>query len=83
MTSGTERISVALAAVRGKAIDRVFVVSTNGRFELFLVFTDATYYEFYGGGEINGARTLDKGNVGAVRELVARRGGSVVEIGVL
>ena len=81
MTAGTDKISAGLAAVSGKVIDRLFIVNTSGRFELFVVFTDATYYEFYGSGDISGARAIDKGDAGAVRELLARRGGNVVEIG--
>jgi hypothetical protein len=81
MTSGIKKICAALAAVSGKSIDRLFIVNTARRFELLIVFTDATYYEFHGTGDINGARAIDKGDAAAVRKILERRGGDVVEIG--
>jgi len=81
MNSGIKKIQAALAAVRGKSIDRLFIVNPGRRFELLIVFTDATYYEFHGSGDINGARGIDKGDAAAVRKILERRGGDVVEIG--
>jgi hypothetical protein len=81
MTSGTKKIRAALTGVSGKSIDRLFIIKTGQRFELLIAFTDATYYEFYGSGEINGGRAIDKGDAAAVRKLLALRGGDVVEIG--
>jgi hypothetical protein len=81
------KIATALANVRGKTIEGVVLVRHDGdtnhdlSFQLYITFTDGTYYEFYGTGHLNGARGLDRGDLGAVREIVQRRGGEHLEIG--
>jgi len=82
MSTTAAKISVALAKVRGKTIDRVFVVQHVDRgFQLIIAFADASYYEFYGSGDLNGARVIDKGDSAIVRELLSRNEGTVIEIG--
>lgn len=79
---GAKKIATALVGVRGKSIERVFVVHhDDNRFQLYLVFSDATYYEFYGTGGVSGARCIDRDSLSAVREMIERRGGDIVEIG--
>ncbi len=81
MPKSTTKIATALANIRGKCVDRVFVVDHGDRFRLFVVFTDGTNYEFYGKGGISGARTIIRGDAETVRQQLARDTGEVVEIG--
>ena len=76
------KISEALARVSGKTIERVFVAGhKDGRFQLYLVFRDGTYYEFYGTGALSGARCIDRGDPATVRAFLDWRNAEVVEIG--
>ena len=82
MPTSTTKIATALAKIRGKTIDRLFVADHGDRFRMFVVFTDGTNYEFYGKGGIEGARSIAKGDAEAVRKQLARvKEGEVVEIG--
>ena len=81
MPTNAAKIASALATIRGKTVDRLFVVDHGGRFRLFVVFTDGTNYEFYGKGGIEGARSITRGDAATVRKQLARDTGEVVEIG--
>lgn len=55
------KLETALPQLVGKTIERSLVAEhTDGRFQLYLIFTDGTAYEFYGRDGINGARGLDR-----------------------
>ena len=81
MPTSAEKIAIALAKIRGKTVDRLFFVDHPTHFQLFLVFGDGTNYEFYGNGEISGARAISRGDADTVRKQLARGPGKVVEIG--
>jgi hypothetical protein len=57
----------ALPRLVGKTIARVVVKEgTNPQAQVFVIFTDRTYYEFYG--DMNGAAGIDRGDI---REVLA------------
>ena len=64
----------AIKYLVGKTISGVVVKSSNRtpRIQVFLVFTDDTYYEFYcGSGDLTGAGAIDRGGLEAVRLYMA------------
>lgn len=66
-----EKLEPALAGIIGKAIEGVIIADhPNGFFQVFLTFTDGTHYEFYGDGQINGARKYDQGGISSVRKFI-------------
>lgn len=71
----------ALAGTIGKSIDRVFVTHhPDGRSQIFLVFTDGTYYEFYGRGGFEGTRCVYDGDAATVRARLSGSGAEVIEV---
>jgi hypothetical protein len=81
--TGAVKIAAALAEVGSKTIDRVFVVHHPDRFQLIIAFADNTYYEFYGSGELSGARRIDRGNAAAIRDMLSHERCEVVETSML
>jgi hypothetical protein len=63
----------------GKTIARtMLVIHEDGRHQLWLFFTDGTSYEFYGRGDISGARHPDETAVEAVFRSVLPGGAKVL-----
>lgn len=52
------KLASALPEALGKTIAHIVVTEHQGRFQLVLVFTDGTHYEFYGEGWLSGARQV-------------------------
>jgi hypothetical protein len=72
---------IALEEVLGKTIERVFVAKRFvGRMQLFLVFTDGTYYELYGSQAFEGGSGVYRGDAAVVRDILSRSGAWVTEI---
>ncbi len=62
--------------LKGKTIAHVIIKEgTSPRAQVFLVFTDSTYYEFYSESPINGSSDIDVGGLAAA---VAHSGQKVV-----
>lgn len=67
-----EKLRAALAGTLGKTINGFFISEHPGKhFQVFLTFADGTYYEFYGEGHLNGARSLDRGDQVSVRKFLS------------
>jgi hypothetical protein len=63
-------------------VQRVFVADhEDGRFQLFLVFTDGTHYELYGTGTLSGARDVEPGDDFEVRRRLSLSPALVAEVG--
>ena len=65
----------------GKTIAGIVLRDSNGagpRDQLFLVFTDNTYWEFYG--EVGWSEHLEVGDLETVKQYAARFGGNVEAI---
>lgn len=61
------KLQTALPALVGKTIERTLVAEhQDGRFQVYLIFTDGTAYEFYGRDGINGARRLDRATLSQI-----------------
>ncbi len=70
------RIKTVLPRLKGKTIAHVIIKEgTSPRAQLFFVFTDDTYYEFYSDSPINGASDIDVGGLAAA---VAHSGQKIV-----
>jgi hypothetical protein len=75
------KLAAALSSAIGKKLDRVIIAGhSEARFQLYLVFTDGTYYEFYGRGTLEGARAVDRGSAATLREMLTRSGAQFIEI---
>ncbi len=71
--SNVDKLHTALQGVIGRAIAGVVIAEHEAeRFQLFLAFTDGTHYEFYGAGDLNGARKIDHGDIRMVRGILAK-----------
>jgi hypothetical protein len=63
-----KKLTSALPAIIGKTIAHVVMAGhTDGRSQLFLIFTDDTHYEFYAVDTLSGARGVDRGGLAAIR----------------
>ena len=61
------KLQYALPQLVGRTIERTLVAEhPDGRFQVYLIFTDGTAYEFYGESSINGARRLDRATVSEI-----------------
>jgi len=61
------KLQDALPQLVGRTIERTLVSEhRDGRFQVFLFFTDGTAYEFYGRDNINGARRIDRISVSTI-----------------
>ena len=70
------RIKSVLPRLKGKTIAHAIIKEgTSPRAQLFLVFTDNTYYEFYSESPINGSSDIDVGGFAAA---VAHSGQKIV-----
>lgn len=79
--SSLSKVSDAISQALGKTIEHVFLAQNPRLFRIVLVFSDDTYYEFYGAGTLNGARDLDRGEAAFVRGwLAGDREGTLVEV---
>jgi hypothetical protein len=70
-----------LKQVVGKTIAGIVTREGAGagpRYQLFMIFTDNTYLEFYG--DMGWSTRLESGDVETVRQYVSRFGGRVVAI---
>ena len=64
-------------------IDRVFVTepNKNGRFQMYLVFSEGTSYEMYGMGlGLRGARHVDRQNANEIRHYLLLSGDTFIEV---
>jgi len=69
-----DKLDTALQEIIGKTLDGVVVTeNTHARFQIFLLFTDGTHYEFYGAGDIDGARSASKGDPKRMRSLLSKQ----------
>jgi hypothetical protein len=60
-------ITTVLPRLVGKTISHVVLKEGKGpRAQLFLVFADGTYYEFYADSSIDGAAGIDRGGLSTV-----------------
>jgi hypothetical protein len=76
------KLGIALPPVVGKTIERIFLVPlADHAFQIHLVFTDETYYEWYGTVTPSGGPVVDSGTVGAVREISVHNSGGALEVG--
>jgi hypothetical protein len=70
-----------LKQIVGKTIAGIITregVEAGPRYQLFMIFTDNTYVEFYG--DIGWSTHLESGGIGTVRDYLTRFGGRVVVI---
>jgi len=76
----SSKCAQALPYLVGKTIEHVVVKEGKGPpGQLFLVFTDGTYYEFYFDGSITGRRDVEVGGLEDVRAYMAPEQAVVVE----
>jgi hypothetical protein len=67
------KLQEALPQLVGRTIERTLVSEhRDGRFQVFLFFTDGTAYEFYGRDSINGARRIDRISVSTICRCMPR-----------
>jgi hypothetical protein len=78
MTMSTAEIltQVVRKTIAGVVIHRS--LGSGPRDQLFIVFTDNTYAEFYG--DVGWANSLEVGNLETVKQYAARLGGNVIVI---
>ena len=70
-----------LKQIIGKSISGIVLTENTGsgpRYQIFVIFTDNTYLEFYG--DMSWATHLETGNIETVRQYAARFGGKVIVI---
>ena len=61
------KLQDALPQLVGRTIERTLVSEhPDGRFQVYLIFTDGTAYELYGQDSINGERRLDRATVSEI-----------------
>jgi len=74
-TAGAGEMAAAAPGIVGKTIAHVVVKKRPGpRSQLFLVFTDGTYYEFFcPDGDLEGASAVDHGTLDDVRRYQGER----------
>lgn len=64
----------------GKTIAHIVLkTGSSPESQLFLLFTDGTYYEFFGG-PLNGANSIDRGTLDDVRRYMSPSQKNVVEV---
>jgi uncharacterized SAM-binding protein YcdF (DUF218 family) len=67
-------IAPSLPALGGKTIAHIVLKKgSSPTGQLFLVFTDGTYYEFYSGSPIDGTTSFDGGGLAAAIRYMAPR----------
>lgn len=68
------KLQDALPQLVGRTVERTLVSEhPDGRFQIYLIFTDGTAYEFYGETFINGARGLDRATVSEICSWMPRK----------
>lgn len=76
----SSKIAKCAPQLVGKTIAHIVLkTGTNPEFQLFLLFTDGTYYEFFGS-PLNGANGIDRGTFDEVRHYMSPPQENVVEV---
>jgi hypothetical protein len=76
-TDDAGEMGLAAPGIVGKTIAHLVVKKrpepVQPRSQLFLVFTDGTYYEFFTDGDLAGASAIDRGGLAEVRQYLGAK----------
>lgn len=59
--------------ILGKTINGVLMTEDGQRYQIFLTFTDGTFFEFWGNGTVSSSRSVLQGDLSEVRNSIGTR----------